>query len=173
MPPHLLRYDCLHTPPPLSSPLANPNRPLQPRAQPPQPTNTTSSPHYRRLQAPAHGASCLRCTQRTDEVQRRQLRHPSETRCQQRCPIISNLIGCTQQRPTARRLKPPPPARAPHATASARNTPNSPCTAGGRKHPLTAQLPPMHTSAPPRSSAVSCVILPRLGASDAAPASPI
>jgi hypothetical protein len=47
-----------------------------------------------------------RCTQRTAEVQRRQLRHHSETRCQRRCPIWSDLIVCT----------PPPPLGPPLAS---------------------------------------------------------
>ncbi len=45
--------------------------------------------------------------------------------------------------------------------------------AGGRKHPLTAKLPADARSVLPRSSDVSCVILKRLGASDAAPSSPL
>ncbi len=39
MPPQLLRSNCLHAPPPLGSPLADPQRPLQPRA--PAPAHNT------------------------------------------------------------------------------------------------------------------------------------
>jgi hypothetical protein len=73
--PHCLRYYCLHEPPPL----ANPHYPLQPRAQLHNRLSrqcATSSAHCRRSQAPAHTAAGRRCTQRTTEVQRRQLRHP-------------------------------------------------------------------------------------------------
>jgi hypothetical protein len=63
--------------------------------------------------------SCPRCTQRTTEVQRRQLCHPSETRCQRRCPSISDVIDCMHRRPSARPSQTPPPATAPRATAPA------------------------------------------------------
>ncbi len=111
--PHLLRYDCLHHPPPLSSPLANPTTRYSPAPNRPSPQHTTSSAQCQRLQAPAHGASCRRCTQRTDEVQRRQLRHPSETRCQRRCPSISDGIAC----------KHPPPLGSPLASPTNRYSP--------------------------------------------------
>jgi hypothetical protein len=69
--------------------------------------------------------------------------------------------------------KPPPPATAPRPTAPAHSTQHHPCTAVVRKHPLPAQLPADALSVPPRYSHVSCVICARLGASDAAPSSPI
>jgi hypothetical protein len=47
----------------------------------PSPHHATSSAQSRRSQPPAHSAASRRCTQRTAQVQRRQLRHPSETRC--------------------------------------------------------------------------------------------
>jgi hypothetical protein len=131
--------------------------------------------HSRRSQAPAHIAAARRCMQRTSEVQRRQLRHPSETRCQRRCPSCSELIGtivvCIHRRPRLAPRRTPTTRSAPHATASANSTNHHLCTTGARKHPLTAQLPVDARSVPPRTSHVSCVILPRLGASDAAPSS--
>jgi hypothetical protein len=42
--------------------------------------------------------------------------------------------------------EPPPPAPAPRTTALARRTQHHPRTAGGRKHPLTAPLLPMHAA---------------------------
>ncbi len=91
MPPQLLRGHCLHAPPPLAKPLANPHRPLQLRAHPPPAGNTH---HHQRM-------------------------------------------------------------------------------AGVCKHPLTAQLPADARSVPTTSSDVSFAIIARLGASDAAPSSPI
>ncbi len=84
--PHRLRWHSLHAPPPLGPPLANPHHPLQPRAQPPQPTARNiihAQPAFASIRSQR---CCRRCTQRTSELQRRQLRHPSETRCQRRCP---------------------------------------------------------------------------------------
>jgi hypothetical protein len=221
------------------------------------PQHTASSAHSRRSQAPAHSAAARRCTQRTTEVQRRQLRHPSEARCQRRCPSCSDPIVCTHRRPSGRPsqnphhplqpraqpphptariiiharpaiastrsqrswppihaayflgpatsaapslrdsvpttlpqllrchclhappplgkplAEPPPPTTASRPTAPARSTHHHPCTAGVRKHPLTAQLPADARSVPPRFSDVNCVILTRLGANDAAPAAPM
>ncbi len=108
--------------------------------------------------------------QRTAEVQRRQLRHPSETRCQRCCPSCFDVIACTHRRPSARPAQAPPPATAYRPAALAHSTQHHDDIAGARKHPLTAQAQPMARGVPPRSSDVSCVILPRLGASDAAPA---
>jgi hypothetical protein len=86
--------------------------------------------HSRRSQASAHSAAGRRCTQRTAEVQRRQLRHPSETRCQRRCPIISELIliACTDHRPSARPSQNPhhplqPQAQSPQPAASSNAQP--------------------------------------------------
>jgi hypothetical protein len=191
--PQLLRRRYLQAPPPVGSPLANPQNPLQPRAQPLQPAtrniihaqpafasthsqrswppmhagvqlrssdvscvirrrlgasdaapssrislpastaaprlvprkppphaaapranrpglqHAISSMHSRRSHTHAHSTAQLAADarRRTIEVQRRQLRHPSETRCQRRCPIISDLIACTQRRTSARRSQAP------------------------------------------------------------------
>jgi hypothetical protein len=129
--------------------------------------------HSRRSQAPAHSAAGRRCTQRTAEVQRRQLRHPSEARCQRRCPSFSDPVACTHRRPSARPLPNPPPATALRATAPARSTHHHRQRIPGVcKYPPTAQLAPDARSVQLRYSDVSCVIPPRLGASDAAPAAP-
>jgi hypothetical protein len=68
----------------------------------PSPQYAASSLHRRRAQAPAHSTAGRRCTQRTTKVQRRQLRHPSETRCQRCCPGCSDPIDCTHRRSSAR-----------------------------------------------------------------------
>ena len=65
---------------------------------------------------------------------------------------------------------PPPPATAPRTTAPAHNTQHHQRIAGLCKHPLTAPAAADARSVPPRYSDVSCVIIKRLGASDAAPA---
>jgi len=160
---------------PSARPSQNPPPPATvPRTPALSPQPATSSMHSRRSQAPAHSAAGHRCTQRTTEVQRRQLRHPSETRCQRRCPIISEFIACTHRRPSARPSQnPPPPTTASHTTAPARSTHHHQRIAGVRKHPLTARLATDARSVRMRSSDVSCVIPPRLGASDAAPAAPM
>jgi hypothetical protein len=72
--------------------------------------------HCRRSQAPANSAAARRCMQRTAEVQRRQLRHPHETRCQRRCPSCFDPIVCTHRRPSARPSQAPPPPTAPRPT---------------------------------------------------------
>ncbi len=134
-----------------------PHHPLQPRAQPPRPaTHKIIHPHCRRSQAPANSTSPADGTQRTAEVQRRQLRHPSETRCQRRCPSCSDPIVCTRRRSSARPSQPPPPATASRAAASAHNTHHH-RTAGGRNHPPAAQAQPMHAaySRGPATSAAS------------------
>jgi hypothetical protein len=97
-PPQLLRCHCLHTLPPLGSPppQAPPTRYCPARTRH-SPQHASSSMHSRRSQAPAHSAA-----QRTAEVQRRQLRHAPEARCQRRCPIISDPIVCTHCHPSAR-----------------------------------------------------------------------
>jgi hypothetical protein len=170
-----------------SSPIQLPARTAAPRLAPNKipPTATAlratapahSTQHHQRIAGvckhPAHSAAACRCTQRTVEVQRRQLRHPSETRSQRRCPAISDVIDCTHHRRSAR------PSHNPHPSATAPRAPpaHSPqlqlCAASVRGQSLTAQLPADARSVPPRFSHVSCAILPRLGASDAAPASPI
>ena len=91
------------------------------------PQHAASSMHGRRSQAPAHSAAARQRTQRTAEVQRRQLRHPSETRCQRRCPSCFDPIVCTHRRPSARPSQnPPPPATATRTTAPARSTQHHP-----------------------------------------------
>jgi mRNA-degrading endonuclease toxin of MazEF toxin-antitoxin module len=246
--PQLLRSNFLHeTPPPR---LAH-CKPHHPSAAPASHDIIHAQPAFA---ATRSQRSCRRCTQRTVKAQLRQLLHPGETRCQRRCPIISDLIAYTHRRPLGSPLAEPhhplqpcaqtapahsmqrhlctagvrshplksqlppvhaayygasapsaasswrgsvpatlpqllrsnflhaspllsSPLRKPHhplqpcaITASARNTQHHPCTAGVRKHPLTVQLAADARSVPPRTSDVSCVILARLGASDAAPA---
>jgi hypothetical protein len=154
--PRQLRGYCLHAPPPLGSP----------------PHSTQHHPmHSRRSQAPPHSAAARRCTQRTTEVQRRQLRHPSETRCQRRCPSFSDVIDCTHRRPSARPSRNPQPATAPCATASAHSTHHHPMHSRRSQAPAHSAAASDARSVPPRSSDVSCVIPARLGASDAAPSS--
>jgi hypothetical protein len=170
--PHLLRSDCLHAPAAPRLATCKPHRLLQPRAQPSQPTAHTIHAH------PAFASTReqhkpSRCTQCTAEVQRRQLRHPSETRCQRRCPSCVDLIVCTRRRPSARPSQAPPPATAPRTTAPAHSTHHHQRIAGIRKHPRTVPAAADARSVQLRFSDVSCVILPRLGASDAAAATSI
>jgi hypothetical protein len=114
---------CLHEPPPLGSPLAEP----PPPATAPRATAPAHSTHHHPCTAgvrkhPLTAPLPSRCTQRTTEVQRRQLRHPSETRCQQRCPSCADRIACTHRRPSARPSQNPhrpllPRAQLPQPTA--------------------------------------------------------
>ncbi len=165
--PHPLQSNCLHAPPPLGSPLAKP----PPLATAPRTTASARSTqhHQRTAGGRKHPltAQLRRCTKRTSEVQRCQLRHPSEARCQRRYPSCSDPIVCTHPREI------PQIATAPRTTAPAHSTQCNPCTAGVCMHPLTAQLAADARSVPLRTSDVSCAILPRLGASDAAPSSRI
>jgi hypothetical protein len=109
--PQLLRCKCLHAPAaPRPAPCRTPTTRYSPARNRPSP-HAASSTHSRRSQAIAHSAAARRCTQRTTEVQRRQLRHLSEARCQRRCPIISEVIVCTHRCPSARPSPEPPPAR--------------------------------------------------------------
>ncbi len=130
--------------------------------------HATSSMYSRRSQPPAHSAADRRCTQRTAEVQRRQLRHPSETRCQRRCPSCFDPIACTYRRPSARLCKP-------YRPLQPRAQPSQPTARS-----IICALPAFATTRSQRSAAaenarsvlsrfseVSCVILPRLRASDA------
>ena len=106
-----------HTTAPRLDPRKPPPPATAPRATAPSPQPATSCMHSRRSQAPAHSAAGHRCTQCTTEVQRRQLRHPSDTRCQRRCPIVSNPIVCTHHRPSAR------PSQSPHRLLQRRASP--------------------------------------------------
>jgi hypothetical protein len=98
-----------------------PQLPLQPHAQPPRPTARTIIHAHPAFASTHSQRSCRRCTQRTAEVQRRQLRHPFETRCQRRCPSVVDLIVCTHHGPSARpsQIRPPlqPRAQPPRPTA--------------------------------------------------------
>jgi hypothetical protein len=171
----LLRCHCLHeTPPPRLVPSQAPQTPLQsqPHAQQPEPATCNIIRAWPAFAATRSQRSCRRCTQRTAEVQLHQLLHPGETRCQRRCPITSeaDLIACTHRHSSARPLQTAPPAAAQRA-----NRP-SPQHATSSAHSRRSQ-PPAHSAAAAdassvrkRFSIVSRVILPRLGASDAAPA---
>ena len=174
MPPQLRRCHCLHAPPPLGLPLAKPTTSYSPACNCPSPQHPSASAHCRRSQASAHSAAGRRCTQRTAEVQPRQLRHPQQTRCQRCRPSCVDVIACRHCRPSACPSRTPPPATAPrnrhspqHAASSAhRRRPQAPAhNAAGRRC--------THRSVLLRSSDVSCAILKRLGSSDAAPASRI
>jgi hypothetical protein len=182
LPPHL-RSRCLHAPPPHRLAARKPNHPLQPQAQPPQPATRSIISALPAFATTRSQRSCNRRTQRTSEVQPRQLRHPSETRCQRRCPSCSDVILCTHRRPIGSPIASPTIRYSPK-----RNRP-SPQHAASSAHCRRSQ-PPAHIAAatdarcvsaaaadarsvPLRSSFVSCVILPRLGASDVAPSSPI
>jgi hypothetical protein len=118
--PHPLQSNCLPAPPPLGSLRANPGLRLQPRAQPPQPTPRIIIHALPAFASTRSHHKPSRCTHCTTEVQRRQLRHPSETRCQRRCPIISEAIACTHRRPSAR------PSRNPHHQLQPRVQPPQP-----------------------------------------------
>jgi hypothetical protein len=101
-----------------------------------------------------------RCTQRTTEAQRRQLRHPEETRCQQRCPIISDPIACTHHRPSARPSQNPTHPLQPRAQLPQPTAPNiihaQPAFATTRSQ---RSCPPMHAAyhRGPATSAASSV----------------
>jgi hypothetical protein len=126
--------------------------------------------HNRRFASSRSHPSCRRCTQRTVEDQRRQLRHLCETRCQRRCPIVYEGIACTHRRPSAR------PSQNPTNRYSLAHNCPSLQHATASTHSRRSQAPAHSAAAadarsvPVRFSEVSCVILKRLGASDAAPA---
>ncbi len=93
---------------------------------------------------------------------------------QRRCPSISDRIVCTQPPPVGSplaspttRYNPTPNRLDPQHTSSSPYCRRSQCTRSQQ------QLPPVSRSVLLRFSVVSCVILKRLGASDAAPAAPI
>ncbi len=170
--PHLLRSDCLHTPaalPPLDSPLANPTTRYSPAHNRLSSHYAESSMHSRRSQAPAHSASPADA--------RSVPWRPSDVSC-----VITPRLGASDAAPAASiqlsaRINAPPlaPRKPPTTRYSVVRhhlirSKHYPCLAGVRKHPPTAQLPPMSRSIPLNSSDVSCAILPRLGPSDAAPA---
>ncbi len=119
--PHLLRSDCLQAPTHLGPPLASPSSRYSPVCNRFSQQPATISMHSRRSQAPAHSAAHADAHKRTAEVQRRQLRHPSETRCQRRCPSCSDPNFCTHRR---RRLAP----RKPQHSLQPRAQPLQPAT---------------------------------------------
>ena len=167
--PQLLRSNCLHEPPPLGSPLADPQRPLQPR--PTAPAHNTQ--HHQRIAGVRKhpltaqlAADARSVPPRSSDVS---CVIPPRLGASDAAPAAwISLSACTAASP-ARPSQNPPPAPAPRATAPAHSTQHHPCTAGGRMHPLTAQLAADARSVPLRSSDFSCAIPPRLGASDAAP----
>jgi hypothetical protein len=167
------RFDCLHAPPPLGSPIANPTTRCSPARKPPQPTAGNIIHAQPAFVATRSQSSCSRCTQRTAELQHRQPRHPAETRCQRRCSSCLNPIACTHRRPSAR-----PVASLTTRCSPAHNRP-SPQHATSSMHSRRSQ-PLAHSAAAAdarslllRSSFISCSILTRLGASDDVPSSPI
>ena len=175
--PHLLRSDSLQH----RSASARPSQAAarySPANNRPILQHTTLSMHSRRVQA---GASTRlprrprRCTRLTAKVQHYQPRHPEETRCQRRCPIVSDLITCTHRSPIASRhpLQPrqQPPQPSPQRTAPSMHSRQSQAST----HSATADSARSDSarSVPLRCSDVSCVIINRLGASEATPSSPI
>ncbi len=128
----------------------------------------------RRSQAPAHSAAARRCTQRSVRLR------SSDVSC-----VILPRLGASDAAPassiqlSARTAAPRP---APRRTPTTRYSPArynlGPQQATSSAHCRRSQAP-VHSAAasdarsvPMRFSDVSCVILPRLGASDAAPSSP-
>jgi hypothetical protein len=173
--PQLLGSECLHVPPPLCSPLANPPpHQLQPRALPAHPTppliiQCTAGVRRQSLtaQLPADARSA---PPRFSDVS---CVIPPRLGASDAAPAAPKSLPARTAAPRPAPRKSPTTATAPRATAPAHSNHQHPCTAGVRKHPITAQLPADARSVPLRSSDVSCVIPPRLGASDAAPSSPI
>ncbi len=164
--PQLLRCHCLHAPPLLGSLIANPTTRCSPARKPPQPHATSSVRALPAFAATRSQCSCRRCTQRTAELQHRQLRHPSETRCQRRCPSCSDVIAYTHRHSSARPLQTAQPAAAQRAN---RPSPKHTTSSGHCRRSHSAAAADAR-SVPLSFSIVSRVILPRLGASDAAPA---
>jgi hypothetical protein len=154
-PPHQLRSNSLHAPPPFNACTAAPR--IAPRRPPPPATaprgtalahSTQHHPmHSRRPQAIARSTAAQPSTQRTSEVQRRQLRHPSETRCQRHCPSCSDIIDCTHRRPSAR-----PSANPTTSYSVACNCPSPPHATSSNASPAFATTrsqrswPPMHAA---------------------------
>ena len=139
--PQLLRSDCLH------APSQNPTTRYSPKRNRPQSTarNTiqaqpvVASTRSQRSCPPVHAA--YQKGPATSAASSFRGSVPATLPQLVRCnflhapPTLGSPLG-----------KPPPSARASHPTASAYSTQQHPCTAGGRKHPLTAQLPPMHAA---------------------------
>jgi hypothetical protein len=142
---HHLRSHSLHATPPLGSPLAGPHHPA-PRASTParntqhHPRIASACKHPRTAQLPADARSVLR---RSSSVSCVILSRLGASDAAPAPPIA--LPACTAAPRLAAR-KTPPPATAPRATAPAHSTQHHQCTAGVRKHPLTAQLLPMHAA---------------------------
>jgi hypothetical protein len=169
MPPHHLRCYCLHEQPPLGSPLAGPTTRYSPARNRPSP-HYTPSMHIRRSAStrsqrqlpPMHaayrrGPALSAAPSLRDSVP---ATPPHHLRCHflhAQPPLGLPLAGPTTRYSLARH----------HPT---RNT-HHPRTAGVRKNPLTTPAAADARSVPLRCSVVSCAILPRLGASDAAPSS--
>ncbi len=169
--PHHLRCNSLHAPPPLGPPLAKPPTPATaPRAHAPahstqhHPCTAGVRKHPLTVQLPQmhaayHGGPATSAASSLRDSVPATLPHHLGCKSLHAPPPLGPPLA-----------KPPPPATAPRAPPSARNTQHHQRIAGVPKHPLTAQLPADARSAPKRSSDVSFAILPRLGASDAAPA---
>ena len=127
----------------LGTPLAKPPPPATAPCATPAAQHASSSAHSRRSQAIAHSAAGRRCTQRTAEDERRQLRHPSEARCQRRCPSCFDVIACTHRRPSARPSQTPTTRYSPAASTSIRLSP----------HHATSSAHSRHSQAPAHSAA--------------------
>jgi hypothetical protein len=153
--PQLRGFYCLNTPPPLGPPTSQtPPHATAPRATAParnaRPANARGVPPRPR------NVSCV-----------------IHTRLGASDAIPSSPTSLPA-RPAANRLAPRNTHHPLQPRAQLPNRQIHPCTNGGRKNPPTQQpRSPMRISAPYRFSDVSCVIIKRLGASDAAPSSPI
>ena len=170
---HWLGCNCLHATPPLGSPLAIPTTRSSPARNRPSPQHPTPSMHSRRLQAPTHSAADA-------DARSVQLRS-SFVSCvilprlgaSDAAPSSPNLLSAGIRRPSARPSQAPPPATVSRTTAPAHSTQH-------HQHICRRSQASAHSagdadahSVPLRFSSVSCVILTRLGASDAAPSSPM
>jgi hypothetical protein len=152
----LLGSECLQAPPPLGPALAEP----PPPATAPRATASAHSMHHHPCTAgvrkhPLTAPLPSRCTQRTAEVQRRQLRHPQKTLCQQRCPSCFDPIACTYRRPSARTAAPRQTPRQIPPSLQLRTRPALPQHATSSMHGRRSQAPTHSAAAQPMHAAYS------------------
>jgi hypothetical protein len=154
--PQVLGSHCLHAPPPLGSPHAKSRNIISAL---PAFASTHSQRSWPPMHAAYHGGPATSAAPSLRDSVSATLPQHLRTKSLHAPPALGSPLA-----------QPPPPAPAPRATASAHSPQLHLCAAGVCKHPLTAQLAADARSIPPRTSDVSCVILTRLGVSDAAPA---
>jgi hypothetical protein len=151
-----------------------PHHPLQPSAQQPQPTACSiihAQPAFAATRSQHSCAADARSVPpRPRYVSCAILPRLGASDAVPSSPIALSAYTAAPRNAARKPHQAPPPAAAPHATASAHSI----------IHAQPASQAPAHSAAaaharsvPERFSVVSCVILPRLGASDAAPAAPI